>query len=151
MKGVNPVYKKQYDYRYLWLYGIVEPLTGESYFEKFSELNMKNYQDFINIFSRKHKHCLNIIISDRSGCHTSQKIELPDNIVLKFIPPYSPELNPIERLWRSMKDKVAENNEIYRDLEAIGDKILEIIRSMSNKIVKNLTFSSYIKEYFCNA
>ncbi len=40
---------------------------------------------------------------------------------MKFILPYSPELNPAERLWKSMKDKMAENNEI--NLKQLGDKI----------------------------
>lgn len=98
------------------------------------------------MFSDRHKHCLNIVIGDRSRCHTAQNIRLPDNIVMKFIPPYSPELNPMERLWKSMKDKIAEHNDIYKDLKEMRDKISGIISQMSNEVVKNLTFSSYIKE-----
>jgi transposase len=70
---------------------------------------------------------------------------------MKFIPPYSPELNPAERLRRSMKDKIAESNQIYDSLENLSDKISEIVRQMSDEAVKSLTFSSYIKEYFNNA
>ena len=96
MKGVKAVYKKQYKYRSLRLYGIAEPLTGETFSEELPKLNREIFQGFINRFSEKHKHCLSIIIADRSRCHTSQKTELPDNIVMKFIPPYSPDLNPME-------------------------------------------------------
>ena len=67
-----------------------------------------------------------------------------------FIPPYSLELNPIERLRKSMKDKTAEYNEIYGDSEILSNKISGVTAEMSNDIVKNLTFSSYIKEYFIN-
>ncbi len=148
MKGVKAVYKKQYKYKSLRLYGIAEPLSGETFSEELPELNREIFQGFMNRFSEKHKHCLNIIIADRSRCHTSQKIELPDNIVMKFIPPYSPELNPMERLWRSMKDKIAENNDIYDSLEKLSGKISEIVRQISNEVVKSLTFSSYIREYF---
>jgi len=151
MKGVKPVCKKQYNFKSLWLYGIAEPLTGETFFEELPKLNREIFQGFINRFSEKHKHCLNIIIADRSCCHTSRKIELPDNIVMKFIPPYSPDLNPMERLWKSMKDKIAEDNEVYDNLDNLSDKISEIVRRMSDKVVKNLTFSSYIKEYSDNA
>ncbi len=111
---------------------------------------MNNFQDFITGSAEKHKHCLNIIIGDRSRCHTSQNIEFPDNIVMIFIPPYSPELNPIERLRKSMKDKTSEYNEIYGDSEILSNKISGITAEMSNDIVKNLTFSSYIKEHFIN-
>lgn len=115
------------------------------------KLNREIFQDFINRFSEKHKYCLDIIIAARSRCHTSQKVELPDNIVMEFIPPYSPELNPMERLWKSMKDKIAENNEVYNNSDNLSDRISEIIHLMSDKVVKNLTFSSYIKEHFDNA
>jgi putative transposase len=37
---------------------------------------------------------------DNSGAHTCHQINLPDNIQLLFQPPYAPELNPIERLWK---------------------------------------------------
>jgi len=70
---------------------------------------------------------------------------------MKFIPPYSPELNHKERLRKSMKDKIAENNEVYDNPDNLSDKISEIVRRMSNEAVKSLTFSSYIKEYFDNA
>jgi transposase len=65
-----------------------------------------------------------------------------------FISPYHPELNPIERLWKYIKDKIAEYNEIYGDLKIMSNKISGIIAEMSNYIVKNMTFSSYIKKYF---
>jgi hypothetical protein len=47
-----------------------------------------------------------------------------------------------------MKDKIAEYNEFYGDLKILSSKISVIIAEMSNDTVKNLTFSSYIKEYF---
>jgi hypothetical protein len=150
-KGIKPVCKKQYNFKSLWIYGIAEPLTGETFFAESPGLNKENFETFISMFSKRHKHCLNIVIGDRSRCHTAQNIRFPDNIVMKFIPPYSPELNPMERLWKSMKDNIAENNDIYKDLKEMRDKISGIISQMSNEAVKNLTFSSYIKEYFSDA
>jgi hypothetical protein len=57
MKGVKAVYKKQYKYKSLWLYGIAEPLTGETFFEELPELDREIFQGFINRFSEKHEHC----------------------------------------------------------------------------------------------
>jgi transposase len=39
-----------------------------------------------------------ILIMDQAGWHKSQRLQVPDNIQIKFLPPYSPELNPVERL-----------------------------------------------------
>jgi hemolysin activation/secretion protein len=39
----------------------------------------------------------------RFGLHTAKKLQIPSNIIVLFQPPYSPELNPIERLWQALK------------------------------------------------
>jgi transposase len=44
-----------------------------------------------------------ILIMDQAGWHKSKHLFIPENIVLWFLPPYSPELNPVERLWKRMK------------------------------------------------
>ena len=41
---------------------------------------------------------------DKAGWHTAGDLVVPENLSLVFLPPYSPELNPIERLWLHLKD-----------------------------------------------
>ena len=45
-----------------------------------------------------------IVLMDKAGWHTAGDLVLPENLSLVFLPPYSPELNPIERLWLYLKD-----------------------------------------------
>ena len=41
-----------------------------------------------------------VLVCDGAGCHQrGGELVLPDNIVLLHLPPYSPELNPVERVW----------------------------------------------------
>jgi transposase len=40
---------------------------------------------------------LNLLLLDNSGAHTAQRLAIPDNVRLVFLPPYCPALNPIER------------------------------------------------------
>ena len=44
-----------------------------------------------------------ILVCDRAGWHKTTKLKIPSNMSLLFLPPYSPELNPIEQLWRQLK------------------------------------------------
>ena len=44
-----------------------------------------------------------MLIRDQAGWHKSKSLELPENIILKSLPPYSPELNPVEKLWQWLK------------------------------------------------
>jgi transposase len=41
---------------------------------------------------------------DKAGWHTADQLRVPENLSLVFLPPYSPELNPIERLWLHLRD-----------------------------------------------
>ncbi len=44
-----------------------------------------------------------VVILDQAGWHTTHDLDLPDNISLLFLPPYSPELNPIENLFQFLR------------------------------------------------
>jgi transposase len=44
-----------------------------------------------------------VVLMDKAGWHTAGDLVVPDNLSLVFLPPYSPELNPIERLWLHLR------------------------------------------------
>ena len=45
-----------------------------------------------------------VVFMDKAGWHTAGDLVVPKNLSLVFLPPYSPELNPIERLWLHLRD-----------------------------------------------
>jgi DDE superfamily endonuclease len=105
LRGIKPVGTVQYCFENFYVYGAVEPTTGESFFLELPQLNTTNVQIFLNEFAHRYHDTLNIGLMDNGSCHTATSLILPDNVVCLFMPPYSPELNPIERLWREMKDQ----------------------------------------------
>jgi transposase len=70
-------------------------------------LNAEMFQLFVEAFAHAFPDSLNILLLDNSGAHTSSQLTLPENVHLLFLPPYGPELNPIERVWRDLKDDLA--------------------------------------------
>jgi len=52
-----------------------------------------------------------ILIMDGAGWHKSKNLIVPKNIQIFLLPPYCPELNPVERLWKFIKDNTIKNNE----------------------------------------
>ena len=72
-----------------------------------------------------------IIILDQAGWHTTQNLEVPDNITLMPLPPRSPELNPVENLWQFMRDNWI-SNRIFSSYE----EILAICCEAWNKLVE---------------
>lgn len=69
-------------------------------------------------------------------------MKLPDNIRLLELPPYCPELNPIERLWQYMKDKISWK--IYDNLDILKSNVSEIILGLTKERIKSISSFKYI-------
>jgi hypothetical protein len=46
-----------------------------------------------------------VLVLDRAGWHTSRDLVVPDNLTLVHLPPYSPELNPVETVWLYLRER----------------------------------------------
>lgn len=57
-----------------------------------------------------------VLVMDQAGWHMSKGLRVPENITLLHLPPYSPELNPIERLWSWLKSHQL-SNRVYADYD----------------------------------
>jgi transposase len=65
-----------------------------------------------------------VLVLDQAGWHGSQKLNVPENITLLPLPPYSPELNPAENVWEYLrKNKLS--NRLYQTYEDIVDACCE--------------------------
>ena len=60
------------------------------------------------------------MIADQAGWHVSNNLKVPPNISLVRLPPYSPELNPVERLWLYLKERFL-SHRLLDDYDAIVD------------------------------
>ena len=61
-----------------------------------------------------------VVILDRAGWHRSQGLVVPDNITLLELPAYSPELNPVERIWHYLRSHWLANS-VFPSLADIMD------------------------------
>jgi transposase len=87
--------------------GAVEPTTGERFFLELPYLHAESFQLFVNAFAEAFPDRLNLLLLDNSGAPTAHRLTLPANVRPVCLPPYGPELNPIERVWRALKDALA--------------------------------------------
>ena len=143
LPGIKPVAEIDSRYESVYLYGAVEPLTGERFFLEFSHITSECFQCFIEKFSEAFADSLNVLVLDNGRFHQAKSLEIPENIVFVFLPPYSPELNPIERLWQDMKAKLFVQT--YKTLETMQAKVTEILADYSDTAVAKLTaFSHFI-------
>lgn len=147
LKGIKPIGNFQYKFQYLWLYGLIEPRTGRSFFYEFSHLDSQCFEQYLTLFSQAFPDELHIIQLDNAPAHTAGDIEIPDNIILFYQPPYCPEVNPIERVWLYLKNLLAWVN--FNSLDNLRSKLDHLLNSISNDTMGYLTGWSWILESLC--
>ena len=104
LRGSRPVMPLQNEYEWVYLYGAVNPETGESCALVLPWANTEMMQLHLNAISTQvgpDRHV--VLVLDNAGWHGSKRLRIPENITLLPLPPYCPELNDIERVWKYLK------------------------------------------------
>ena len=142
LSGIKPITKVSYTYENFYLYGAVEPITGQSFFLEMPYLNGCCFQIFLDEFSKIYASSLNVLVLDNGRFHQCKSLQIPDNIVFVFLPPYSPELNPIERLWQDIKAKLFDN--VFTSIEEMQNKLSNILRKYTETKIASITNTEYL-------
>ena len=130
-------------FEWFWVYGFVCPQTGHTYWWLMPRVNTQTFsrvlEDFAQHFEVGPNKRLALVldrrnagqrlrgrmhspsVADRASWHTTQKLEVPDGIHLVFLPPYSPELQPAERLWPLTNEAIA--NTHFETIEEIENAV----------------------------
>ena len=142
LKGVKPIQPIQHVFENYYLYGAVEPSSGAAFFLEMPFLDSQCYQIYLNEFSRWASDSFNIMVLDNGSFHKAKGLIIPENVALLFLPPYSPELNPIERLWEYIKDQIA--GKLFQNLDSLKDEVAKVIKRLSKEMITSLTGYPYI-------
>lgn len=100
MKGCRPRAVKQQQFDYAYLFGAVCPATGETeaLIAPYVDKNiMTLHLEQISAKTQTGRHA--VVIMDGAGWHQASLVEGIRNVSILKLPPYSPELNPIEQVW----------------------------------------------------
>lgn len=141
-RGVQPIGTIQQVFDWFYVHGAVEPTTGEHFFLELPYLNADMFQRFVDELGLAFPDSLNLLVLDTSGTHTAKRLTLPENIRLVFLPPYAPELNPIERLWRDLKDKIAWQQ--FQDSSTQREIVADLLRAYDNTAIQSLVDYAYL-------
>jgi hypothetical protein len=61
-----------------------------------------------------------VVVLDRAGYHVARDLKVPPNLTLVHLPPYAPELNPVERVWEYLRERHL-SHRLFRDVAAVVD------------------------------
>ncbi|HKF37786.1 MAG TPA: IS630 family transposase, partial [Ktedonobacteraceae bacterium] len=121
-RGQRPVIHVHQRYEWLYVFGFVHPGTGESQWLLLPSVNVEVFSLALRHFARAvgaglHRHI--VLVLDRAGWHKSEEVVVPEGIHLVFLPPYSPELQPCERLWPLTNEAIA--NHRFQTLDELQE------------------------------
>lgn len=142
-KGVKPIQKVQFQYESYYLYGAVEPLTGDVFYLELPGLDSTCFQIYLDELSQYFKGYFVIMLTDNASAHKSNGVVIPDNMVFLPFPAYCPELNPIERLWQYIKSKI--DFALIKTMEDLKLRVSDILKKeCTESVVASITGYSYI-------
>ena len=128
------------------MFGAFSPLTGCSHLLEMPHCNATTFQHFLDYVSHQNKDEFKIMVLDNGAFHHAKKLCIPDNIALVFLPPYSPELNPAEKMWRYFKDRVSMI--AYNNIEMLQNQLSAIVKNLNTDTVKSICGNKFYKETF---
>lgn len=146
-KGIRPSVPCHHIREYRYTYGSVEPLTGDSFFLVMPYCNTDNMNVFLQELSKEYPDDIIILCCDGAAWHKSGGLEIPENIKMLFIPPYTPEMNPIEQIWKEIR-KIGFRNEVFTTLDKVVDRLCDTINSLTNDTIKSITARDWIINCF---
>ncbi|MCX8080360.1 MAG: transposase, partial [Bacteroidia bacterium] len=126
-----------------YLFGAFSPLDGSRFLLEMPFCNTQSFQVFINEFSAHKPEEFKIMVLDNGAFHKAKSLRIPDNMALVFIPPYSPELNPAEKVWAFLKRNFT--NRLFKNLEMVSEFISTEIKKLSTDNIIKMCRFEYIK------
>ena len=141
-KGVKPVCLFQQVFQSTYAFGAFSPITGDGFTLELPHCNSQNFQLFLEQFSHQKPEEFKIVVLDNGAFHKAKALTIPHNIALVFLPPYSPELNPAEKIWWMWKRKFT--NQLFNSLDEISIFITEQVQALTKHAIFTLTKFDYI-------
>lgn len=128
-KGLRPHKLWQSKYEWSYCYGAIDPMEGKTVFVQTPSVNLEWTRVFLEQITKQYPNHEHVIIWDGAGFHPKDSTHeiVPEGIHILNLPPYSPELNPIEKLWDLIQDHTA--NKLWPTIERLDQVVGEHLKT----------------------
>ena len=136
------------DRRYTWahLFAAVQPATGAGFALVLPEVSAAAMQVFLEGFAATlapDEHAALVI--DGAGWHVAGALRVPENVTPVLLPPYAPELNPVERVWLYLRERYL-SHRLLADYGAIVDALCTAWQKLTRDRLRSLTNYPYLNQ-----
>ena len=141
--GQRPIVKIQPRYQWLYIYSFVQPTTGRSFWLLMPTVSiaafstaLARFADFVQASDKCHID----LVLDNAGWHSSPLVDWPAGIRPDFLPPYSPELQPVEHVWRLSDQPLF--NRLFPTLALLEQALIDHLTWLSDRALNWLSRNS---------
>ncbi|HEU9316607.1 TPA: IS630 family transposase, partial [Streptococcus pneumoniae] len=145
--GVGPHVHSHYIREFRYCYGAVDAHTGESFFLRAGGCNTEWMNVFLEELSQAYPDDYFLLVMDNAIWHKSSTLKIPTNIGFAFIPPYTPEMNPIEQVWKEIR-KRGFKNKAFRTLEDVMNQLQDVIQGLEKEVIKSIVNRRWTRMLF---
>lgn len=142
-KGVRPLGRMNIGYEYGYLYAAVNPSSGRAFGLILPSMAVESLTVFVREFRLWLKEngtseAETVLIFDGAGAHRSERVSY-GMLNKEILPPYSPELNPVERFFQELRREL--KNKVYESYEEVEEAVEGLFKKYLAKpeAVKKLT------------
>ncbi len=150
-QGVKPIVNYQQAFKNTYLYGSYSPIDGSHFTWEVEGVDTLIFEAYLKAFSKYRPEELKVVVIDNAGFHSTKNINIPNNIKLIRIPPYTPELNPCEKVWQYLKERF--KNKTFENMKELKLWLCTTVKTEINQeniisIVKSDFYISIFKACF---
>ncbi len=143
-KGERPIATVHHRYKWLYLYAFANPETGQSVFYILPQVDSESLscvlENLAHDLGASKDHAV-LLVLDQAGWHISDKLRVPEGIEFVFLPAYSPELQPAERLWNLTDEPLVNRTfDTLDDLQAVLSRRCAFLRTQPDLISQHTLF-----------
>ena len=141
--GIRPVVFRQHIREYVYAYGAVDPVDGENFFLVLPNSNTECTGIFLHELSAAYSNDYILLAMDNAAWHKAKSLVIPDNINLFYLPPRTPEMNPVEQIWKEIRKRGFKNT-FFQTLDRVIQRLCDTCNSLTNECVKSITERDWI-------
>jgi DDE superfamily endonuclease len=148
--GVKPLQVVEPLYESSWLDAAVEPTTGAACWWALPRLDADCFTLFLAKCGRYSAESRHRVLLDQAPAPGAPRVQWPANVVLVWLPAYSPAWNPVERLWEDLKARLdVQKAQVRSSLRGLREHVADMGRSSTTEVIASLTGSSSPLEAVC--
>ena len=146
LRGQRPPGLVDQRYSFAYIFAAIEPASGTDFCLVLPVVSIAAMTEFLRRFSQAlaaNVHAA--LVVDGAGWHTSKELVVPDNITLIFLPPYAPQLNPVERVWLYLRERFL-SMRLHADYHAILDAVCDAWQRITAERLRSLCAFPWIPQ-----